>query len=89
MVQDSPEHYALVCFGDDGARTMFCDEPFSGQIPVAPTTQEGRQHLFGRLMQRDLENESGGFEIQNGYLQQKAEHQLPTPLFISIKDGGC
>ena len=66
MVQDAPEHYALVCFGDDGARTMFCDVPFSGQIPVAPTTQEGRQQLFGRLMQRDLENEAGGFEIPNG-----------------------
>jgi hypothetical protein len=66
MQRDDPEHYALVCFGDDGFRTMFCADRIVGQIPVTPTTVEGRHQLFGKLMQRDLHNESGGIEIPNG-----------------------
>lgn len=65
MQQDDAERYALVCFGDDGVRTIFCAERIAVQIPVTKTTVEGR-NPFWKLMQRDLKNESGSIEIPNG-----------------------
>ncbi|WP_445766742.1 hypothetical protein [Rheinheimera sp.] len=65
MDATSPEHYALVCFADDGNRTLFCDEQVIGWINKTPESIEERRALFGGLLKRDLHCESGGIEIPN------------------------
>lgn len=66
MNQDDPEHYAIVCFGPDGSRTMFCVEPLTGYINETPSNIQERIQFFGNLMQRDLNNEAGGLEVPHG-----------------------
>ena len=61
------EHYALVCFADDGLRTMFHGSTLTVSMPEinSPVAPDGRDELFQQILKHDLHDESFGWEIPN------------------------
>jgi hypothetical protein len=63
---DNPDQYALICFGEDGTRTMFHNQPREASLPAVPLqTLEARRAYFTEVLESSLDDESIGFEVPN------------------------
>src|SRR5690554_4705091 len=66
MNPNDVDHYALICFGDDGTRTLFHRLTLDCEtVTSIPKTPAERQALFSSLLAHDLHDESVGFEVPN------------------------